>query len=179
MVRVTTPRIAPLDPDALGPEAQKVMGNFKGETPLNIFRTLAQHPDLLRRWLVFANHVLGKSSLAPRPRELAILRIGWLCRSAYVLTALGDRPAPPLAVLPAGSTNMTAHDLRCGGRLSRRRRALLALRDLPPARAGAGRPRGSSPNQPWSRCRCRARASPTPRRRCSLELPWCCRRRVA
>ena len=48
-----------------------------------------------------------------------------------VLTALGDRPAPPLAVLPAGSTNMTAHDLRCGGRLSRRRRALLALRDLP------------------------------------------------
>lgn len=27
---------------------------------------------------------------------------------------------------------MTAHDLRCGGRLSRRRRALLALRDLPP-----------------------------------------------
>ena len=70
MVRVTTPRIAPLDPDALGPEAQKVMGNFKGETPLNIFRTLAQHPDLLRRWLVFANHVLGKSSLAPRPREL-------------------------------------------------------------------------------------------------------------
>jgi 4-carboxymuconolactone decarboxylase len=83
MVRVTTPRIAPLDPDALGPEAQKVMGNFKGETPLNIFRTLAQHPDLLRRWLVFANHVLGKSSLAPRPRELAILRIGWLCRSAY------------------------------------------------------------------------------------------------
>ncbi len=50
-----------------------------------------------------------------------------------VLTARGDRPAPPLAILPAGSTNMTAHDLRCGGRLSRRRRALLALRDLPVA----------------------------------------------
>ena len=90
MVRVSTPRIAPLDPDALGPEAEKVMGNFKGETPLNIFRTLAQHPDLLRRWLVFANHVLGKSSLAPRPRELAILRIGWLCRSLMVKLIRGN-----------------------------------------------------------------------------------------
>jgi len=83
MVRVSTPRIAPLAPEELGPEAHKVMGSFKGDAPLNIFRTLAQHPDLLRRWLVFANHVLGKSTLAPRPRELAILRIGWLCRSAY------------------------------------------------------------------------------------------------
>ena len=67
MVRVSTPRIAPLDPDALGPEAQKVMGNFKGETPLNIFRTLAQHPDLLRRWLVFANHVLESLPWRPGP----------------------------------------------------------------------------------------------------------------
>jgi alkylhydroperoxidase family enzyme len=50
---------------------------------LNIFRTLAQHPKLMKRWLVFGNHVLGRSSLPPRERELVILRIGWLCRSAY------------------------------------------------------------------------------------------------
>jgi alkylhydroperoxidase family enzyme len=31
----------------------------------------------------FANHVLFKSSLPPREREMAILRIGWLCRSGY------------------------------------------------------------------------------------------------
>jgi hypothetical protein len=36
---------------------------------------------------------------------------------------------PPLAVLPAGSTNMTAHDLGCGGRMRRRVGDLLALRD--------------------------------------------------
>jgi alkylhydroperoxidase family enzyme len=50
---------------------------------LNIFAALGNHPDLLRRWLVFAAHVLSKSTLTPRDRELLILRTGWLCRSAY------------------------------------------------------------------------------------------------
>ncbi|MDZ7824842.1 MAG: carboxymuconolactone decarboxylase family protein [Gammaproteobacteria bacterium] len=54
-----------------------------GDEPLAIFRTMANHPDLLKRWLVFANHVLGKSSLPERERELLILRIGWLCRAGY------------------------------------------------------------------------------------------------
>ncbi len=40
---------------------------------------------------------------------------------------------PPIAVLPAGSTNMSAHDLGCGGRLKRRVGDLLALRDRPPS----------------------------------------------
>jgi alkylhydroperoxidase family enzyme len=51
--------------------------------PLNIFTTLARHPKLLRRWTVFGSHVLMKSTLPVRERELAILRIGWLCRSEY------------------------------------------------------------------------------------------------
>jgi alkylhydroperoxidase family enzyme len=50
---------------------------------LNIFRTLAHHPDLMRRWLVFGNHILGKSTLPARERELLILRIGFLCQSGY------------------------------------------------------------------------------------------------
>jgi 4-carboxymuconolactone decarboxylase len=52
-------------------------------SPLNIFATLAHHPALLRRWLVFATHVLAKNSLAPRDRELLILRTGWRCASQY------------------------------------------------------------------------------------------------
>ena len=52
-------------------------------SPLNIFGTLAHHPALLRRWLVFATHVLAKNSLAPRDRELLILRTGWRCASQY------------------------------------------------------------------------------------------------
>lgn len=50
---------------------------------LNIFGTLAHHPDLLKRWLVFAAHVLSKSTLPARERELLILRTGWNCRSRY------------------------------------------------------------------------------------------------
>ncbi|PPR59918.1 MAG: hypothetical protein CFH10_01728 [Alphaproteobacteria bacterium MarineAlpha4_Bin2] len=49
----------------------------------NIFATLGRHPKLLKRWMVFANHCLLKSSLPPRERELVILRAGWLCKSDY------------------------------------------------------------------------------------------------
>ena len=52
-------------------------------TPLNIFGTLAHHPKLMKRWLVFGNHVLAKSTLPARDRELLILRTGWRCRAPY------------------------------------------------------------------------------------------------
>lgn len=80
MVKLATPRIEPLPEDALPDEARVQIGS--GPT-LNIFRTLAHHPGLMKRWLVFGNHVLGKSTLAPREREIVILRIGWLCGSGY------------------------------------------------------------------------------------------------
>ena len=32
---------------------------------------------------MFGNHILAKSTLPARERELLILRIGWLCRSGY------------------------------------------------------------------------------------------------
>src|SRR5207253_7891830 len=49
----------------------------------NIFATLARHPQLQKRWLVFGGHVLSKSTLPVREREIAILRMGWLCRAEY------------------------------------------------------------------------------------------------
>jgi len=52
-------------------------------TPLNIFGTLANHPDLLRRWMVLAGHVMAKNSLSPRDREILILRTGVRCGSVY------------------------------------------------------------------------------------------------
>lgn len=51
--------------------------------PLNIFGALANHPAMLKRWLVFATHVLSKNSIPARERELLILRTGWNCRSRY------------------------------------------------------------------------------------------------
>lgn len=78
------PRIAPRALEDLDSEtADLLQRNAIGGRVLNIFGTLAHHPALMKRWLVFATHVLRKSTLAPRERELVILRIGWLCRSEY------------------------------------------------------------------------------------------------
>ena len=51
--------------------------------PLNIFGVLAHHPAMLKRWLVFATHILSKNTLNARDREILILRTAWNCRSRY------------------------------------------------------------------------------------------------
>ena len=80
----TTPRITPLGESEWGEEEKDVLERTMARgRVLNIFATLARHPKALRRWLVFANHVLFKSTLAPREREMLILRTAWLCRSEY------------------------------------------------------------------------------------------------
>jgi 4-carboxymuconolactone decarboxylase len=83
-MRLSKPRVEPLEPADWNEQQQEVMQRFTdaGE-PKNIFKTVIRHPKLLKRWMVFANHILGKSSLPERERELIILRIGWLCRSGY------------------------------------------------------------------------------------------------
>lgn len=78
-MRLDKPRVEPLSDEELAPEMKVQMGG----RVLNIFRTLAHHPNLMRRWLVFGNHILSKSTLSPRDREIAILRVGWLCEAGY------------------------------------------------------------------------------------------------
>jgi alkylhydroperoxidase family enzyme len=75
------PRSAGEDPQLAELYAKTAGG--AGEAPPHVFGTLGHHPDLLRRWLVFSTHVLYKSTLPPRDRELLILRTGWNCRSRY------------------------------------------------------------------------------------------------
>ena len=79
-MRLDEPRLPPLEPEEMPAEIRERFGDGP---MLNIFRTLAHHPDLMKRWLVFGNHVLGKNSLSPRDREIAILRVGAVCRSGY------------------------------------------------------------------------------------------------
>ena len=76
-MRMNQPRVAPLTDDAAEGAAAELLHRGKDSNgyALNIFRTLANHPDLARRWMVFANHILGKSTLPAREREIAILRI--------------------------------------------------------------------------------------------------------
>jgi 4-carboxymuconolactone decarboxylase len=81
-MRVSEPRVAPLPAEKWDATAKELMGRFEGE-PLNIFKTMVNHSELMKRWMVFANHILGKSTLPVRERELVILRIGYLCRSGY------------------------------------------------------------------------------------------------
>ena len=38
---------------------------------------------MYNRWRVFGNHVLFKSTLPLRDKEILILRIGWLCQAEY------------------------------------------------------------------------------------------------
>jgi 4-carboxymuconolactone decarboxylase len=83
-MRVSEPRIPALEEDQWSDAAREVMKPFLGQDRiLNIFKTLTNHPGLMRRWMVFANHILGKSTLAVRERELVILRIGYLCQAGY------------------------------------------------------------------------------------------------
>jgi 4-carboxymuconolactone decarboxylase len=78
------PRIPMRDLTTLtGEEADIARKNRLDGRDLNIFRVLMNHPQLARRWTVFAGHVLHKQTLPPRERELLILRIGWLNQAEY------------------------------------------------------------------------------------------------
>jgi len=77
-------RIAPLPESQWDDETRKTLESLRRDGQIyNIFSTLANHPDLMKRWMVFANHVLAKSTLPARDREILILRAGWLCEADY------------------------------------------------------------------------------------------------
>jgi 4-carboxymuconolactone decarboxylase len=75
----SAPRLEPKPEASWDDETRALVGN----NPINIFATLAHHPKLMKRWMVFGNHVLAKSTLSARDRELLILRTGWNCRAPY------------------------------------------------------------------------------------------------
>ena len=74
-----SPRLAPKPSAEWDDETRGIIG----DSSLNIFATLAHHPKLMKRWMVFGNHVLAKNTLPAREREILILRTGWNCRAPY------------------------------------------------------------------------------------------------
>ncbi len=77
-------RIPMRDLATMAPEDREtVEKNAMNGRIFNIFKVLAHHPKLVKRWTPFAGHVLGKQTLAFRDRELLILRIGWLNQAEY------------------------------------------------------------------------------------------------
>jgi alkylhydroperoxidase family enzyme len=93
-MRLSKPRVPPLTLDECTLEQRELLTKGNPARILNVFATIARHADLYRRWIPFGNHILFKSTLSPRDREIAILRVGWLCRSGYEFaqhTVVGKR----------------------------------------------------------------------------------------
>jgi alkylhydroperoxidase family enzyme len=73
-------RIQPLDPAQTSDEVREALDNLP---PLNIFRTLAHAETAFRPFLRFGGAVLGRLSLDPVVRELAILAVAKEAEAEY------------------------------------------------------------------------------------------------
>jgi 4-carboxymuconolactone decarboxylase len=96
-MRLDAPRVAPIADEALTPEQREAVAPMttRNGMVLNIFRTLVHSPEALNAFMSWGGYVLSDSnSLPPREREIAILRIGYRCRSGYEFaqhTRVGQR----------------------------------------------------------------------------------------
>lgn len=87
-MRTRGPRIAPLKDEELDAGQKEILAPMaqRGRV-LNIFRTLVREPDGMRGFMAWGNYILSRrNGLAPREREIVILRIGFLCRAGYEWT---------------------------------------------------------------------------------------------
>jgi alkylhydroperoxidase family enzyme len=84
-MRLPAPRIAPLADSELTSEAREALATLpEFARGFNIFRTQAHNPIALKAFLAWGSYVLSeRNSLTARQRELAILRVGFLCRAGY------------------------------------------------------------------------------------------------
>jgi 4-carboxymuconolactone decarboxylase len=86
-----SPRVPPIELDDATDEVRSILTADLGGAGAavgsladhNIFRTLAQHPQLFRAWLPFGGFLLTQGVLPARDRELLILRTGANCHSSY------------------------------------------------------------------------------------------------
>ncbi len=56
-------------------------GGFAGG--LNVYRTMAHHPELLRSWAPLRDHIVNQTTLGPELSEVVILRTGHRLGSSY------------------------------------------------------------------------------------------------
>lgn len=80
------PRIAPLAADEFSEAARAAMIAIAGAVPKdvpNFAGTMLRHPVLFKLQTELAMQLFSAGTLSARQRELAILRIAWLCQSSY------------------------------------------------------------------------------------------------
>ena len=92
--RIDLPATVDLDPELI----QDLPRSDNGEIP-NVFKGMVAHPWLFRKWAPLASHLLNRSTLDARDRELAILCTAGFEDSEYELhhhreigAAVGLRP---------------------------------------------------------------------------------------
>jgi alkylhydroperoxidase family enzyme len=112
------------------PEFAEVMAKYsagrRGKL-INIYRMLLNAPPLAESWFNHSNTVRWKTSLDGRLREIVIIRVGHLAKSAYVL-----RQHVPALALADGLTLEECDalaDWRTSKCFSERERAVLAYTD--------------------------------------------------
>jgi alkylhydroperoxidase family enzyme len=80
------PRIRPLMESELTERQQAKLDDIAqggGPPAQNLYRTMMRHERLFNRWMALNGSLLLRSSLAPRPRELVILRVAFHSESDY------------------------------------------------------------------------------------------------
>jgi 4-carboxymuconolactone decarboxylase len=78
------PRIFPLEEP--GPDVSELLAKTLGDNrgvPLRIFRTMARHPRMLKRFNVLGGFFLTRGDLPARDRELVVLRTAWRSGCEY------------------------------------------------------------------------------------------------
>ncbi|MEQ9449369.1 MAG: carboxymuconolactone decarboxylase family protein [Rhodospirillaceae bacterium] len=84
-MRLSKARIAPLSDAEMDAETKATLeASFKGRPVYNIFRTLSRAPKAYKRFMLYGGYILSDANdLAPRERELVILRAGFNWKSGY------------------------------------------------------------------------------------------------
>jgi 4-carboxymuconolactone decarboxylase len=80
--RPSTPRLAPLPSAERDARTQELVDRFAMGATVNIYTTMARHPDVLERCIPLGQQ-LRAGQLSVRERELLILRTGCRCHSEY------------------------------------------------------------------------------------------------
>jgi 4-carboxymuconolactone decarboxylase len=81
---LASPRVEPLAASQWTPEIRAMLDpSGSGRDIAAVYRTFAQHPKLYPPRQLLSEYIRTQATLAPRIREMLILRIGYLCGSAY------------------------------------------------------------------------------------------------
>ncbi|GAA1870646.1 hypothetical protein GCM10009836_59120 [Pseudonocardia ailaonensis] len=120
----SAPRVAPVEEPA--PEVAEALAKTLtgGDgVPLAIFRTMARHPRMMKRFNVLGGFFLTRGDLPARERELVVLRTAWRsgCEYEWAQHVLIGRDA--------GLTDAEIERIATGGEWSEVDAALLRLAD--------------------------------------------------